>query len=234
MVKVCGESFLAKLVLAFCGSIHACSCNAFEDEKCYAQKSQERDSGEMFRRHRRSMWQNLAKCFTDCRPSLTISLGFHGESSSNSTSEETKFFYSKTLDVGGSKKWPNLLLAEEVPCNFILRLQCHGALWIPQLLSGPISQETRSLWHRARDCFGSLTPEARKHLSHPRLGCRKWGFKRWGFKQIRGYLRKKALFLRFLDFPHAVRALRKRAKKAEKGQKRPISADFQDGRPDTP
>ena len=55
------------------------------------------------------------------------------------------------------------------------------------------------------------------------LGCRKWGFKRWGFKEIRGYLRKKAFFLRFLDFPGALQALRKRAKKAEKGRFRPIS-----------
>ena len=66
------------------------------------------------------------------------------------------------------------------------------------------------------------------------LECRKWGFKRWGFKQIPGYLRKKAFLLRFLDFPGALRPLRKRAKKAGKGRKRPISADFQDGRPDTP
>ena len=66
------------------------------------------------------------------------------------------------------------------------------------------------------------------------LECRKWGFKRWGLKEIRGYLRKKAFFLRFLDFPGAVWALRKRAKKAEKGRKRPISADFRKGRPDTP
>ena len=40
---------------------------------------------------------------------------------------------------------------------------------------------------------------------------------------MRGYLRKKAFFLRFLDFPGAHQALRKRAKKAEKGRKRPIS-----------
>ena len=55
------------------------------------------------------------------------------------------------------------------------------------------------------------------------LGCRKWGFKRWGFKEIRGYLRKKAFFLSFLDFPGALQALRKRAKKGEKGRFRPIS-----------
>ena len=66
------------------------------------------------------------------------------------------------------------------------------------------------------------------------LGCHKWGFKRWGFKEIRGYLAKKAFFLRFLDFPGALRALRKRAKEAEKWRFRPISADFQAGRPDTP
>ena len=71
-------------------------------------------------------------------------------------------------------------------------------------------------------------------LASETLECRKWGFKRWGCKQIRGYLRKKAFFLRFLDFPGAVCTLRKRAKKAEKGRKRPISADFQGGRPDAP
>ena len=43
------------------------------------------------------------------------------------------------------------------------------------------------------------------------------------FKEIRGYLRKKAFFLRFLDFPGALRTLRKRAKKAEKRAK---NADF--------
>ena len=56
----------------------------------------------------------------------------------------------------------------------------------------------------------------KKHKHNYLLECRKWGFKRWGFKEIRGYLRKKAFFLRFLDFPGALQALRKRAKKAEK------------------
>ena len=42
-------------------------------------------------------------------------------------------------------------------------------------------------------------------------------------KDIEG---KKAFFLRFLDFPSALRTLWKRAKKAEKGRKRPILADF--------
>ena len=37
-----------------------------------------------------------------------------------------------------------------------------------------------------------------------------------------------------LDFPGVVQALWKMAKKAEKGEKRPISADFQDGRPGHP
>ena len=76
------------------------------------------------------------------------------------------------------------------------------------------------------------TPVARRGGYN--LGCRKWGFKRWGFKEIRGYLRKKAFFLRFLDFPGALGTLRKRAKKAEKGRFWPILADFQEGRPDTP
>ena len=51
------------------------------------------------------------------------------------------------------------------------------------------------------------------------------GFKRWGFKQIGGYLRKEAFFLRFLDFPGAL-VLFRPSKRAEKGRKRPISADF--------
>ena len=55
------------------------------------------------------------------------------------------------------------------------------------------------------------------------LGCHKCGFKRWGFKEIGGNLRKKALCLRCLDFPGAVQALWKRAKKAEKRAKK---ADF--------
>ena len=71
-------------------------------------------------------------------------------------------------------------------------------------------------------------------IGYPELECRKWGFKRWGFKQMWGYLRKKAFFLRFLDFPGALRTLRKWVKKAETGRKRPLSADFREGRPDTP
>ena len=70
-------------------------------------------------------------------------------------------------------------------------------------------------------------------ITSQELGCRKWGFKRQGFKQICGYLRKKAFFLRYLDCAGALRTLRKRARRAEKGRKRPISADFQEGRPDT-
>ena len=44
----------------------------------------------------------------------------------------------------------------------------------------------------------------------------------------------KVLFPPFSGFPGALQALRKRAKKAEKGRKRPISADFREGRPDSP
>ena len=58
------------------------------------------------------------------------------------------------------------------------------------------------------------------------LECRKWGLKTWGLNQIGGYLRKKALPLFSLKFLGAARALRKRAKNAEKGRKMPISADF--------
>ena len=47
----------------------------------------------------------------------------------------------------------------------------------------------------------------------------KWGFNRWGFKDFWGYLRKKAFFLCFLDFPGALRTLWKKAKEAEKGKK---------------
>ena len=51
------------------------------------------------------------------------------------------------------------------------------------------------------------------------LGVLQMGFKRWGPKQIQGYLTKKAFFLCFVDFPGALRALRKRVKKAEKAGK---------------
>ena len=47
----------------------------------------------------------------------------------------------------------------------------------------------------------------------------KWGFKRWGFKEIRGDRRKKAFFLRFLDFPGALRTLRKSFQRGRKRQK---------------
>ena len=80
--------------------------------------------------------------------------------------------------------------------------------------------------------LGTRTPPLKWAFAF--LGCRKWRFKRWGFKEIRGYPRKKAFFLRFLDFPGVLQALRKGMKKAEKGRKRPISADFREGRPDTP
>ena len=55
------------------------------------------------------------------------------------------------------------------------------------------------------------------------LECRKWGFKRWGFKEIRGYLRKKAFFLRYPGFP---RCSWHPPEKGEKGRKRAILADF--------
>ena len=55
------------------------------------------------------------------------------------------------------------------------------------------------------------------------LGCRAWRFKRWGFEEIRQLLRKQALFLRFVDFPGVVQALRETAKK---GRKRSKKADF--------
>ena len=49
------------------------------------------------------------------------------------------------------------------------------------------------------------------------LGCRKCGFKRWGFKEIRGYLRKKAFFLRY---PGIFQVLFRRSGKGRKGQKK--------------
>ena len=54
----------------------------------------------------------------------------------------------------------------------------------------------------------------------PQMG----GLRDGGWSKSEGIRGKKASFLRFLDFPGAVRALRKR----------PISADFRDGRPDAP
>ena len=62
--------------------------------------------------------------------------------------------------------------------------------------------------HKPRNAKGNLN-----------LECRKWGFKRWVLKEIREYPRKKALFLRFLEFPGALRTLRKRAKRQKKGGK---------------
>ena len=84
--------------------------------------------------------------------------------------------------------------------------------WIPPTYD---SETGRIRFRRAR----FQTPNSVSLL----LGCRKWGFKRWGFKQIRVYLRKKAFFLRFLDFPGALRTLRKRAKKGDFGRFRQIS-----------
>ena len=51
------------------------------------------------------------------------------------------------------------------------------------------------------------------------LGVPQMGFKRWRFKRIRGCLKRKPFFLRFLDFPDGAQALRKRVKKAYKGEK---------------
>ena len=86
-----------------------------------------------------------------------------------------------------------------------------------------LSQDSRA--PKARQPLSRLfrTLGRKAQMTPVNLECRKWGFKRWGLKEIRGYLRKKAFFLRFLDFPGAVWALRKRAKKAEKGRFRPIS-----------
>ena len=55
-----------------------------------------------------------------------------------------------------------------------------------------------------------------------------------GLKQIRGYLRKKTLCLRFLDFPGVLQILRKEAEKAENGRRRLEKADLKEERPDTP
>ena len=49
------------------------------------------------------------------------------------------------------------------------------------------------------------------------------GFKRWGFKEIRGYLRKKAFFLRYLGFPKCSSGP---LKKGEKGREKAKKADF--------
>ena len=46
--------------------------------------------------------------------------------------------------------------------------------------------------------------------------------------------KKRSFSFRFLDLPGALRTVWKRAKKAEKGCKSLISADLQEGRPDTP
>ena len=77
--------------------------------------------------------------------------------------------------------------------------------------------------------------KSRFHRFEKSSGFRVWGAANGGLRD--GGLRKseeKGLFPPFLDFPGALQPLRKRAKKAEKGRKRPISADFREGRPDTP
>ena len=87
----------------------------------------------------------------------------------------------------------------------------------------------KSSFLRAARVQNETAPE--KLLDRYELECRKWGFKRWGFKEIRGYLRKKAFFLRFLDFSGCCSGP---LENFEKGRKRAKQADFQDGRPDTP
>ena len=128
---------------------------------------------------------------------------------------EKPFFFTEKCFVGSPAQ-------KSAPINF------WTWTWLKHFQKFP-SDFCRSLLLRI---LAATLPE--KQGKSQKLGCRKWGFKRWGFKEIRGYLRKKAIFLRFLDFPGALQALRKRAKKAEKGRKRPISADFREGRPDTP
>ena len=72
----------------------------------------------------------------------------------------------------------------------------------------PVS-DSRSLWVWAFRLIKPLLElQGAAKGGRQKLGCRKWGFNRWGFKQIRGYLRKKAFFLRFLDFQGALRAFR--------------------------
>ena len=76
--------------------------------------------------------------------------------------------------------------------------------------------------HFWTNLFYNFSLEFRQFRAHL-LECRKWGFKRWGFKEIRGYLRKKALFLRFLDFPGVFTGP---PEKGERGRKRAKKADF--------
>ena len=70
-------------------------------------------------------------------------------------------------------------------------------------------------------------PPENKHeniLRYYCLECRKWGLRDGGFKQIAGYLRKKAFFLRFLDFQVLFGPSgkgQKRQKKGEKGRPSP-------------
>ena len=63
-------------------------------------------------------------------------------------------------------------------------------------------------------------------------GCDFWGAANGGLRDgglsKSEDMRKKVFFFRFLDFPGA------QGEKAEKGRKRAISADFQEGRPDSP
>ena len=65
------------------------------------EKPRERNSGEILRSHAAKIWRNV---FADFRPSISRKSGrkkFHEKSSTNSTSNETKFFHSETLGAWG-------------------------------------------------------------------------------------------------------------------------------------
>ena len=67
------------------------------------------------------------------------------------------------------------------------------------------------------------------------LVCHKLGLRDGGLSRSDDIREKEAFFFPcFLDFPGALRTLRKSVKKAEKGWKMPEKADFQEGRLDTP
>ena len=122
-------------------------------------------------------------------------------------------------------------------CSSGVGLPCQGA-GAKRFGMSLETRETKRFWRDipgfGQDIPGMPEKSENKKFVFNFLGCHKGGFKRWGLKQIQANLRRKALFLRFLDFPGALRTLRKRAQKAEKGRKRPKNTDFQEGRPDTP
>ena len=127
------------------------------------------------------------------------------------TRSNSLFFYRRSIfGTEGS-------FGKTIAFAFSLRLRSKTRCFKTRVLGRrlPNGKPQERLWFRAlRGKTQAFKKALRSFLGVIKSECRKWGFKRWGFKQIRGYLRKKAFFLRFLNCWGALRALWKRAKKA--------------------